>query len=501
MQGKSITQLAEMLPETTVVGDGTVTITGIAYDSRKVMPGNLFVAMPGQRADGHDFIPEALAKGAAGVVAEKAEAIPAGVPGLLVKDARAVLGLLAAGWYEQPSHHMRVIGVTGTNGKTTTTHLIEGILRTAGHRVGLIGTIGNRVVGQTIPTTHTTPESLDLQELLAKMRGAGAGYVVMEASSHALELHRLTGCEFDVGVFTNLTQDHLDFHLTMDRYFAAKAKLFQKLSGGQKTGPKYGLVNGDDSYSQPLMAACTVPCQTFGIEGDFTYSAREVHIKPTGVSFTVQWGKGEQLRLDLRLAGRFNVYNSLAAFGVAMQEGMDPAVAARALMDVGGVPGRFEMVDCGQPFGVVVDYAHTPDGLHNVLTTAREITPGRVITVFGCGGDRDRAKRPLMGEVAARLSDICVITSDNPRNEDPLAIIGDIEPGVIRGQGNYRVEVDRCQAIALAIGIAGPGDLVLIAGKGHEDYQIIKDRVLPFDDRQVVRSILCGQEGKVDEHR
>ncbi|MCG0276991.1 MAG: UDP-N-acetylmuramoyl-L-alanyl-D-glutamate--2,6-diaminopimelate ligase [Thermanaeromonas sp.] len=465
-------------------------IRGIHYDSRRVEPGFLFVAIPGFRTDGHFFLRDAAERGAVAAVIQKEAPLPPGMSWIKVENSRKALADLAAYFYGYPSRRLRLFGVTGTNGKTTTTYLIEGILNSAGCATGLLGTVTNRLGGRVLTTEHTTPESLDLQKILAWMADNGAKAVVMEVSSHALSLDRVRGTEFDVAVFTNLTQDHLDFHLTMEDYFNAKAKLFTSLKEGHKPGYKYAVINCDDVWGQRLITLTKVPVITYGLNTAAMVRAENIQLRSTGTLLEVVCD-GKRYTLQLKLVGQFNVYNVLAAWAVGWQEGIEPPLLADILSQLEGAPGRFEKVDAGQDFMVIVDYAHTPDGLENVLKTARQVTPGRVIVVFGCGGDRDRTKRPLMGEAAARLSDFCIITSDNPRSEDPEAIIKDILPGVQRVKDrDYMVEVDRRLAIARALEMARAGDTVVIAGKGHETYQVIGDKVLPFDDREVAREEL-----------
>ncbi|WP_338825303.1 UDP-N-acetylmuramoyl-L-alanyl-D-glutamate--2,6-diaminopimelate ligase [Moorella humiferrea] len=473
-------------------GEQRTPLKGIHYDSRKVEPGFLFVAVKGFTTDGHRYISDALARGAVAVVLEEKVPLPPGVPWVQVEESRRALGLLAARFYSYPSRMVRLIGVTGTNGKTTTTHLIQAVLEAAGRPTGLVGTIFNRMGERVLPAVHTTPESLELQELLNRFVGLGARYVVMEVSSHALALHRVAGAEFDAAVFTNLTQDHLDFHRDMEDYFQAKARLFRNLNNGVKNGPKYAVINGDDAYGQRLKDLTPVPVITYGLSPACHVRALDMRLEANGAACRLLWPGGET-ELKLQLTGRFNIYNALAAFTVALQEGLEPREIAAALSRVAGVPGRLEQVRQGQPFTVVVDYAHTPDGLENVLTAARQVTRGRLIVVFGCGGNRDRGKRPLMGKTAARLSDYLIITSDNPRNEEPEAIIADILPGVKEVPGaRFDVVVDRRRAIARALAMAREGDMVVIAGKGHETYQIVKGEILPFDDRQVAREELAA---------
>ena len=460
-------------------------IEGICYDSRQAQAGDLFVAVKGYQTDGHKYIDQALAAGAIAVVLQDEVPVAAGVAVIKVSDSRKALALLADAFYEFPSKKLTMVGVTGTNGKTTTTHLIAAIWRKAGVKPGVIGTIHNVVGDKVLPVTNTTPESLDLQKLLAQMVDEGVGGVAMEVSSHALALNRVAGVDYRVAVFTNLTQDHLDFHGTMEEYLAAKAQLFQ-------TDIEYAVINADDAAAVKLKKISQGKVYTYGIEQSADVIATDIQVTPQGVNYTVQGPWGEH-KLALKLTGRFNVYNSLAAYTAAMAMGYTTEIVIEALNQVSGVAGRFELVDKGQRFAVVVDYAHRPDGLENILTTARQITSGRLITVFGCGGDRDRTKRPIMGEIAARYSDLSVVTSDNPRTEDPNAIIQDVVPGVqrIASPENYLVIADRRQAIWRAIEMAQEGDVVVIAGKGHEDYQIIGKTKYPFDDRLVATEALA----------
>ncbi|NPV71616.1 MAG: UDP-N-acetylmuramoyl-L-alanyl-D-glutamate--2,6-diaminopimelate ligase [Firmicutes bacterium] len=488
--------LIGILPQKSVNGDaGASAVTGVSYDSRTVTPGSVFVCIKGFKLDGHDFVADAVARGAAAVIAER-PVDSRGVPVVLVPDSRAALAMVASQFYSHPSKEMRVIGVTGTNGKTTTTHLIRWVLAHSGREAGLVGTVENIVCGKSLPVERTTPEATDLQDLFRRMRSCGSTHAVMEVSSHALELHRVAGTEFDVAVFTNLTQDHLDFHPTMEAYFRAKSILFESLggaySGAPKAGRKAAVINTDDPFGRRLCGLVKVQTVTYGLEDGAQFAARDIEMTARGNSFTLVW-PGGSARFAMRLAGRFNVYNTLAAVAAAWVEGIDPLDAREALQRHRGVAGRFELVDEGQEFAVAVDYAHTPDGLRNILEAARGVTRGRLICVFGCGGDRDRKKRPIMGEIAARLADFCVITSDNPRSEDPSAVIAEIEPGVRRGgkgAGGYAVEPDRKAAIELAVGMARPGDIVVIAGKGHETYQIFRDRTIYFDDREIAREAL-----------
>ncbi len=472
---------SELIAEQPVLykqGDLEVPVRGIAYDSRRVEQGYVFVAIEGFQTDGHLFIDEAVARGAAALVTQKPVAAPPPAALVQVPNTRLALALLSARFYGYPGRRLRLVGVTGTNGKTTTTYLLRAVFQAAGSRVGLIGTIANWIGERKAPVQHTTPESLDLQKLLAEMVLAGVDTVVMEVSSHALALHRVAGCSFDTAVFTNITQDHLDFHQDMHDYLEAKKILFTMAE-------QYAVINNDDPAALELRRAARAKVITYGIKqkADVVAAGIKVHRKGASYRARTPWG---EVPVNLKLTGCFNVYNSLAALAAGGARGLPLAAVAKALEGVPGVPGRFELVDRGQDFTVVVDYAHTPDGLENILKTARELTRGRLITVFGCGGDRDRTKRPLMGEIAARCSDLPVITSDNPRTEDPLRIIADIEEGAkrVRRPDEYVVLPDRRQAIAHAIKTASPGDVVIIAGKGHEDYQIVGTEKFPFDDRE-----------------
>lgn len=473
-----------------------VEVKGVAFDSRRVAPGFLFVCIPGFQQDGHDFIPEALVRGAVALVGEKPVVVPPGISWIRVESSRRALALISANFYGWPAQKVRLIGVTGTNGKTTIVHLVALLLSRKGAKVGLSSTVNTCLNGETFPSERTTPESLDLQALLARMVAGGANYVVTEVSSHALALSRVAGCEYDVAVFTNLTPDHLDFHPDLEAYFQAKACLFRELALGIKEKVrKYAVINVDSTWGKRLVSETPVSVITFGFGQEAQVQGRNIEVGPKGTSLKVVFPGGE-VDLHAKLVGRFNAANLLAAFAVGWKEGLPLSLLKEGLEAFSGVPGRFERVEAGQDFTVIVDYAHTPDGLENVLRTARELTPRRIITVFGCGGNRDRSKRPLMGEIAARESDFCVVTTDNPRFEDPAAIISEIKPGLEKVKPQcYEVVLDRAQAIATALNLACPGDLVLIAGKGHETYQIFRDCTFPFDDRVVARKFLEQKYG------
>jgi UDP-N-acetylmuramoyl-L-alanyl-D-glutamate--2,6-diaminopimelate ligase len=457
-----------------VSGDRQVEVSGLAYDSRKVAAGTLFFCVPGGRADGHDFAATALAAGAGALVVERPLELAA--TQVLVADARAAMAPFAARFWGEPTRELQVAGITGTNGKTTSAFLLRAMLEADHRPCGLLGTVKQVVGGVEEEVVRTTPEAIELQATFRRMCESGDQACVMEVSSHALALHRSDAIDFDVALFTNLTQDHLDFHADMEEYFAAKRMLFE-------AGPGASVVNVDDPYGRRLAAG--IDCITYSAEGAAAdYSAGEVEFDAGGAEFTVSAPFGS-LRVHTELPGHFNVANALGALAAAVVLGVAPAVAARALAGASRVPGRFEPIDAGQPFAVLVDYAHTPDSLENVLLAARRLTEGRLISVFGAGGDRDREKRPKMGKVGAELSDLAVITSDNPRSEDPQRIIAEILAG-ISDPGGVEVEADRRRAISLALAEAEPGDTVVIAGKGHEQGQEFEaGQKIPFDDRDV----------------
>jgi UDP-N-acetylmuramoyl-L-alanyl-D-glutamate--2,6-diaminopimelate ligase len=459
------------LPQREVRGDPQVRIGGLSYRSEDAGPGSLFFCVPGTTLDGHDFAAAAVSTGAVALAVERW--LPIEATQLLVPSVRRAMGPLSAAFYDRPAEAMTMVGVTGTNGKTTTTYVLESVFRAADLVPGVVGTTGVRIDGRPMPFPRTTPEAPDLQRLLAEMRDEGVGAVAMEVSSHGLDQHRVGGIRFACAVFTNLSQDHLDYHASMDEYFAAKARLFTPQMSA------LAVVNLDDPAGRRLLGL-GLPTITFGID-DETAEVRATDVRATheGIAFRVD---GVEIRSPLR--GRFNVENCLAALATARALGISDEVAVRGLEAVRGVPGRVEALDAGQDFLVMIDYAHTPDSLENVLRTARSLTPSRVIVVFGCGGDRDRAKRPLMGGVATTNADLTIITSDNPRNEDPDAIISEIRAGATGG-GRYVIEPERRAAIRTAVTEARTGDVVVIAGKGHETYQELVDRTIAFDDRTV----------------
>lgn len=475
-------------------GNIDVEVSGIAYDSRRVQPGFAFMCIPGFQTDGHIYAAQAVQAGAAALIVERRIEITSPCPMVLVKNIRQVLPVLASRFYGRPSRGLRVVGVTGTNGKTTTTHLIKAILEEAGHKVGLLGTLYAEWNGVQDKIANTTPESLELEHFMRRVLDDGGEYVVMEVSSHALDLGRVREIDFDVAVFTNLTQDHLDYHVSLEKYREAKAILFRNLISAPH---HFAVLNADDEATDYLIGQTKAEIITYGINSEADVHAADANITAVGSTFQTVASAGK-LDISLRLAGLFSVYNALAAIAFSVREGIEFDVIKRALEKVKGVPGRFESIDEGQDYSVIVDYAHTPDGLENILKTARQIANRRIITVFGCGGDRDRAKRPIMGAISGRYSDFSIVTSDNPRSEEPMAIIEEILGGLREIENaHYAVVPDRREAIRHAIQLAASDDLVIIAGKGHEDYQIVKGEVLPFDDRVVARE--CIKAKKNDE--
>lgn len=462
-------------------------VTEIVYDSREVKNGSLFICLTGANVDGHDFIAEALANGAVAVIVEK---IVANTDECIyqVPSTRVAMQELVPYFYDYPAEKMKLIGVTGTNGKTTTTNLIANILEKAGHKVGLIGTIEVRYANQIIISKNTTPDVVDLQKILYNMYTAGVEYVVMEVSSHALDMQRVAGCYFDIGVLTNITQDHLDYHKTFENYVAAKALLFANLKNKQNS---VAILNKDDANSFLMEKASEASkLLTYSLQKNSDIYPTQYELGMDEMHLNLQTPVG-MMATTIATTGLFNVYNVMAAVATTVACGVQPDTVIAALQDFKSVAGRFELVRKGQDFTVVVDYAHTPDGLENVLKTARDIAKGRLISVFGCGGNRDASKRPKMAAIAEQLADVLIITSDNPRKEDPEQILLDIQAGLLQPNiTNWQKVVDRKQAIATAIKLAKPQDIILIAGKGHETYQILKDKTIHFDDREVAREIL-----------
>ncbi|MBE7042978.1 MAG: UDP-N-acetylmuramoyl-L-alanyl-D-glutamate--2,6-diaminopimelate ligase [Ruminococcaceae bacterium] len=452
-----------------------VEIKDICYDSRKVTDGSLFVCVTGFVTDGHRYADAAVKNGAAVLICE--HEVEADVPQVLVDDSRKALAYLADRYYDHPSGKMKLIGITGTNGKTTTTYLVKQILEHAGYRVGLIGTNQNMIGDTVLPADRTTPESLELQELFFKMAESGVDYVVMEISSHSLELSRVAYCEIDVGAFTNLTRDHLDFHQDMEHYFQAKAKLFHLC--------KTGVVNIDDDAGIRILEQCSCVPLSYGVDNAADIYAHNMEFGNAGSVFTGNI-LGKEMKITLNTPGKFSVYNGLCAIGICTVCGISEEVIAKGLCQMQGVSGRAEVMPLGKPYTVMIDYAHTPDGLENIIKSVRGFAKGRVVTLFGCGGDRDRTKRPVMGRIAGELSDFCIVTSDNPRTEDPESIIREIEEGISQTDCEYVVIVSRRNAIGYALKNAKEDDVIILAGKGHETYQILKEGTIHFDEREVV---------------
>jgi UDP-N-acetylmuramoyl-L-alanyl-D-glutamate--2,6-diaminopimelate ligase len=488
-----------------VTGATDLKIQGLFYDSRSVIPGGLFFALRGATVDGHAFLSRAVSAGAVAVVVEDDSSLPAGVTAVTVRDARQAMARMAACYFGNPTACVPLIGITGTNGKTTTTYLIESMLAKGGIPSAVLGTINYRFGTTLFESSHTTPESVDLQKMLRQLVDLGAKGVVMEVSSHSLEQKRVDGCLFDVGVFTNLTRDHLDYHHDMESYLESKQRLFSKLLVPDQQKPsRYAVVNVDDPAGSAIARSAACPVLSYGLNPGAALSARDVVFSTAGISGTLVTPAGETA-FSSRLLGRFNLYNILSAAGAACALGLSLDAIRGGIEEHGRVEGRLERVENDLGLTVLVDYAHTGDALENVLRTLRELATGRILTVFGCGGDRDRGKRPLMGEVAGRLSDLAIITSDNPRSEDPAAIIREVREGllplglreytpaelsgVMAEKGFLSVELRR-EAIRLAIRVAKPGDIVLIAGKGHEDYQIIGTEKHHFDDREEAAAAL-----------
>lgn len=484
-------------------------VVSLCYNSGKCEKGSLFVAVSGLKTDGHLFIEDAIKKGVRFVVHEHAFIPPAGVTAIRVRDSRRTLGEMARNFFDDPSSALCLIAVTGTNGKTTTTYLLESILKNAGHAVGVLGTVNYRYGTTAVPAPNTTPESFEMQRILREMADHGVTHCVAEVSSHAIALHRVDDCAFDMGIFTNLTQDHLDYHKTMENYFHAKQRFFSEVlpSGGKKTA--FMIINGDDPWGQRIIRETAGKCTTYGLDQISDVTARTHHLSLDGISADIA-SKNNAFTVSAGLMGKFNLYNMLAAVSASLELGVPVEAIKKGLACLPQVPGRLEKVsEPGQPF-VFVDYAHTDDALRRVLENLAAFRRKKIITVFGCGGDRDRGKRPLMGEAAARYSDVTIVTSDNPRNENPLEIIEEIEQGIhiprieltIENKNDlskaktssgkfYAVIPDRTRAIFAAIAFACEDDIVLIAGKGHEDYQIIGDVKHPFDDRRIAREALA----------
>jgi len=511
-----LADIMECLEDAVLSGDPCVEVSGVTHDSREVSHGMLFVAMTGDAADGHDYIDRALAAGAAAVLGERSRpgTFP-DVPYIYCADTRMQLGQVASLVYGRPSQHMTLVGVTGTNGKTTLTYLLESVLAEAGHNPGVVGTISYRWCGMEMAARHTTPEASDLQRLLADMRRRGVTHVVMEVSSHGLHRGRLNGCHFDVGVFTNLTQDHLDYHGTLEEYYQAKKILFTELLPGDKKKNPWAVINHDDPYGRRLAEEISgVGVLRYGSGSSCEVYPKDTKLTPAGIWGSIETPK-KVLEIQSQLTGSFNLSNILAATAVAYALGIDKSAVTSGIAAVHAVPGRLEKVS-SERGSIFVDYAHTPNAVRNVLEALGNIRTGRLVTVIGCGGDRDRGKRPLMGLEAARGSDFVIVTSDNPRSEDPLEIIRQVEEGVRAGgsklqegqpeclrlmPGGYACISDRRRAIAAAVRLVQQGDVLLVAGKGHETYQEINGVRYPFDDRQVIREELDRLQEELAEQQ
>ena len=482
-------ELIHDLETVTVEGSLDREVVGVGYDSRRISPGMVFVAIPGKNTDGHQYITAALERGAVAIISQQNGFVPQRATKIKVTDARCALARTAAAFYRFPSQQLKVIGVTGTNGKTTVSFMVKHILEAAGVKTGLLGTVRYEIGERCIPAQRTTPEALEIQAMMAQMLNAGCKACVMEVSSHALDQQRVVGVNFDVGIFTNLTQDHLDYHGTMDAYFQAKQRLFASLGAGGK--PATAVINIDDAYGIQLANDPSLEVNlTYGLHDTARLRATKIQLGRGVTRLTIETPAGS-FACRLPLIGRHNIYNALAAVGAALALQVDLSTIKTGLETMKPVPGRLEKVDCGQPFSVFVDYAHTDDALQNVLTTLREVTQGRVLLAFGCGGNRDTGKRAKMGRVAAQLADHTIITTDNPRKESATWIAAQIEEGfrAVR-TGGHQVELDRHRAIDELIRMAKPGDVVLLAGKGHETYQEFEDTVVPFDDRVHARETL-----------
>ncbi len=485
---KKLTAVFQGVETTLPSGAGSMEIRQVVCDSRKVQPGALFFALHGAKADGNTFIVDAIKRGAVAIASEEPSpgTIPAGVAWINVREARKTLAITAANFLGHPANALQLVAVTGTNGKTTTTSVVDAIVKASGAKTGLFGTIAYHTPLGDYPAPNTTPESVDLQGFFSEICDAGGKYAVLEVSSHSLAMDRLWGCHFQAAVFTNLTREHMDFHKTFEDYFAAKKRLFEGTGAG---APEVAVLNMDDEFGKRL-AGLAKKTVTYGLESDADITTKKFQLTFDGLTFTAQTPNGK-VHVVSRLVGRINIYNLLAAIGAAQALGLPNEVIEKGIRELESVSGRFQRIDLGQPFLVIVDYAHTDDALENLIRTARELNPkGRVITLFGCGGQKDRTKRPVMGEVTGRLSDLTILSSDNPRSEDPLKIISDIIVGLQKTAGKYLIEPDREKAIAMAMDEARTGDIVLLAGKGHENYQILADRTFEFDDREMARRAL-----------
>jgi UDP-N-acetylmuramoyl-L-alanyl-D-glutamate--2,6-diaminopimelate ligase len=498
-------QLIEGVDIINISGDTTGDVSTLCYAANKCEKMSLFVAIPGLAHDGHDFIEEAISKGAGFIVYEKDFEIPDQVTAIKVADSRRALGVLAKNYFEDPSAKLKLIGVTGTNGKTTITYLLESILTKAGFKCGVLGTVNYRYNNKIIPAPNTTPESYEMQKILRVMADDGVTHVIAEVSSHAVDLKRVDDCDFDLGIFTNLTRDHLDYHLTMENYFQAKKRFFVEILPKSRKMHSYKMViNADDQWGQKILKEVSLPALTYGMESNCAIRPANYVLSLMGIEAKIDL-LGETVSISSPLIGKFNLYNIMAAVGAAFILQISSPIIKKGIENLSNIPGRLEPVASSCGFNIFVDYAHTDDALRRVLQSLAELKKKRIITVFGCGGNRDRGKRPLMGEAATTYSDLTIITSDNPRLEDPMSIIAEIEAGVDKNKikksesGNlkfngdariYTVVPERRKAIEEAMNVAGREDIILIAGKGHEDYQILGTQKIPFDDRVVVKQIL-----------
>ncbi len=482
----TLSKLLENVNITKLQGNINIKISGIAFNSAEVKPGDVFVCISGFKTDGHKYAQDALEKGAVAIVAERPVEDTAATVAV-VENTRLALAYMAAVFYDYPYKRFRLIGVTGTNGKTTTTYLLKAILENRGKKVGLIGTNQNMIGGEVIPSHHTTPDSLELMKLFRYMADEGAEYVVMEVSSHSLALDRVAACEFDVGASTNVTQDHLDFHKTMEEYIAAKTILFGMC--------RVGVLNSDDAACGKMEEAGSCEIIKYTAEKNEGMFAQNIEYNADGVVFDLSY-KNDKAKIELAILGRFSVYNALTAAGCCVASGFSLRDVAEGLKAAKGVKGRIEVVKTNTDYTVIIDYAHTPDGLLNILNAIRDFAKGRIITLFGCGGDRDKTKRPQMGKIAGELSDFCIVTSDNPRSEEPADIINDILVGVKETDCEYTVIENRFEAIEYALDHAKVNDIILLAGKGHETYQILKDRTIVFDEREIVSKLIDPAEGR-----
>lgn len=477
-----LTELAKEAGMQLIGVQGECEIHSLSMDSRKKMEQGLFFCIPGARFDAHDFAPQAIRNGAAALVVD--HLLPLDIPQIQVKNVRAAMSPLSAAFYGHPEKNMQLLGITGTKGKTTTSYLVKAIMEQAGHKVGLIGTTGNMIGNEYMKSEFTTPEPIDFFRALSQMRDAGVDVVSMEVSAHALEMGRLAGVYFETGCYTNLSQDHLDLFGTMERYFQCKKSFFAP------NWIRNAVINVDEETSKQILADQQVPCLTYGICNGADLFARDIEITENGVRFLMKLSNLWEMPVHLKLTGMFNVYNALAAAAVGLVMGVEPETVRDALESVRSVPGRAEVLDTHTPFKVILDYSHSPDALENILTTVREFTRGRVISLFGCGGDRDHGKRPIMGEISGRLADYSILTSDNPRTEDPYEILAAVEAGIQPTGGKYEVIENRREAIRHALEMGREGDVIVLAGKGHETYQEIMGVKRPFDEKVVVRELL-----------